>query len=42
MKEVFLDLSQETKMVKKSDGIVAKQDISRKIVGRERNLRKNL
>jgi hypothetical protein len=30
MKEVFLNLSQDTKMVKKSDGIVAKQDISRK------------
>jgi hypothetical protein len=42
MTEVFLDLSQDTKMVKKSDGTVEKQDISRKIVGRERNLRKNL
>jgi hypothetical protein len=42
MREVFLDLSQDTERVKKNVGTVAKQHISGKIVGRERNMRKNL
>jgi hypothetical protein len=42
MREYFLDLSQDIERVKKNVGTVAKQDISRKIVGRERNLRKTL
>jgi hypothetical protein len=42
MREVLLDLSQDTERVKQNAGTVAKQDISRKIDGRERNLRKTL
>ena len=42
MTEVLSDLSQDRERVKKNVGTVAKQDISRKIVGRERNLRKTL
>jgi hypothetical protein len=42
MREVFLDLSQEIERVKKNVGTVEKQDISRKIVARERSKRKNL
>jgi hypothetical protein len=42
MREVFLDLSQETKRVKQDDGTVAKHVISRKIAARERNMRKTL
>jgi hypothetical protein len=42
MREVFLDPSQDIERVKKKDGTVEKQDISKKIVGKERNLRKTL
>ena len=42
MREYFLDLSQDTERVKKNVGTMEKQDISRKIAGRERNQRKNL
>jgi hypothetical protein len=42
MREFFLNLIQDTERVKKNVGTVEKHDISRKIVGRERNLRKNL
>jgi hypothetical protein len=40
--KVFLDTSQDTERVNKNVGTMEKHDISRKIVGRERNLRKNL
>jgi hypothetical protein len=40
MREVLFDLSQDTKRVKKNDGIVSKHGISRKIAGREMNLKK--
>jgi hypothetical protein len=42
MREVLPDPSQDTKRVNQNAGIVAKQDISRKIDGRERNPRKTL
>jgi hypothetical protein len=42
MREVFLDLSQDIERVKQNAGTVEKQDISRKIARRERNLRKTL
>lgn len=42
MREFFLDLSQDTKRVKKNLGTMEKHDISIKIAGRERNLRKTI
>jgi hypothetical protein len=42
MSEVLSDLSQDTERVKQNAGTVEKQDISRNIAGRERNLRKTL
>jgi hypothetical protein len=42
MREFFLDLSQDIERVKQNAGTVEKHDISRKIAGRERNLRKIL
>jgi hypothetical protein len=42
MREFFLNLSQDAVRVKKNFGTMEKLDISRKIAGKERNLRKTL
>jgi hypothetical protein len=42
VREFFLDLCQDIERVKENVGTVEKQDISRKIAGRERNERKIL
>ena len=42
IREVLLDLSQDAERVKKNASTVEKHDISNKIAGKERNLRKTL